>query len=210
MVDMSPTILAKSDQVTADDLISGPRTITVTRVTGNEGNSDQPVNVWFEGDNGKPFRPCKSMRRVMVKVWGADSSKYAGRSLTIYRDPKVKWGGMEVGGVRISHMTELNEPLKVALQVTRGKKAATVVKPLNQSDLEKGDPAKDAADKIISNISRAPSLEKLDAYIEGKPSEAMKNWQDDRPELVAAVQTVLDRKRADLTTDDDNPFGENA
>src|SRR5579875_2611278 len=93
MNDMSLVIVAKSDQLNADDLINGPRTITIKQVEINT-KSEQPVTVRYEGDNGKPWRPCKTTSRMMVAAWGPDASKYAGRSLTLYRDPNVKFGGM--------------------------------------------------------------------------------------------------------------------
>ena len=129
-MDMSKTVAPKSDQINADDMIGGPITITVTRVTGNEGNAEQPVNIWFAGDNGKPYRPCKSMRRVLLAVWGPDASIYEGRSMTLYRDPSVRFGGMEVGGIRISHMTDIERPVVLALTASKAKRAPYTVKPL--------------------------------------------------------------------------------
>lgn len=121
-MDMSQFVIPKSDQLNADDLIAGPRTIRITRVAGT-GNTDQPVSVYFEGDDNKPFKPCKGMRRVMIAGWGVDASQYVGRSMTLYRDPKVVFGGMEVGGIRISHMSHLDRPLAMALTVTKAKRA---------------------------------------------------------------------------------------
>lgn len=132
-MDMSKTIAPKSDQINADDLISGPRTITITRVSGNEGNADQPVNVFFESDGGKPFRPCKQMRRVMVAIWGADAAQYVGRSMTLYRDPAVQFGGMQVGGIRISAMSGIDKPQTMALTVTRASRKPYTVQPLQEA-----------------------------------------------------------------------------
>lgn len=129
-MDMSLTVAPKSDQINADDLIAGPRTITVTRVNANEGNAEQPVNVYFDGDNGKPFRPCKSMRRVMIAVWGVDAKEYVGRSMTLYRDPDVTWGGMKVGGIRISHMSHMNGEQVLALTATKSSRKPYKVRPL--------------------------------------------------------------------------------
>lgn len=208
-MDLMPTIEAKSDQIIADDLLAGPRTIKVTRVSANEGNGEQPVNVYFEGDGGKPFRPCKSMRRVMVKVWGADSSKYAGKAMTIFRDPKVKWGGMEVGGIRIAEMSDIKEPVVMALTESRKARKPYTVKPLDLAKLDDGDAAKDAADKIIANIGRAPSLDKLNTYIGGKPSTHIEAWREARPELAEAVKTALKNKRSEFApADEENPFGD--
>lgn len=129
MVDMASTIIAKSDQLNADDLLGGPRTITITRVAVKEGG-EQPVSIHYEGDEGKPWKPCKSMCRVLVNVWGVDPQKYVGRALTLYRDPSVKWAGMEVGGIRISHMSDLGSEKQIPLTVTKGSKKMTTVQPL--------------------------------------------------------------------------------
>lgn len=129
MNDMTKAITPKSDQLNSDDLIGQTMTIKITGVTVR-GGQEQPVSIHFENDNGKPYKPCKSMCRVMVAAWGADSSRYAGQSLTIYRDEKVKWAGMEVGGIRISHMTGINEAMTMALTATKGSRKAYTVKPL--------------------------------------------------------------------------------
>lgn len=143
MSDMAQVIIPKSDQLNADDLIAGPMTIKVTAVT-IRGGQEQPISISFEGDNGKPYKACKSMCRVLVTAWGADSSKYAGRSLTLYRDPAVKWGGMDVGGIRISHMSDIEVPLTMALTVTRGSRKPFVVRPLEQP----APPARITADQV--------------------------------------------------------------
>lgn len=131
MNDMSKVIVPKSDQINTDDLISGPLTITITGVDIRPG-TEQPVSIYFEGDNGKPWRPCKSMSRVLVAAWGADAKQYVGRSVTLYRDPKVKWGGMEVGGIRVSHLSHIDRDMVMALTATKGKRAPHTVKPLKQ------------------------------------------------------------------------------
>ncbi|MCA3245000.1 MAG: hypothetical protein ING29_00845 [Azospirillum sp.] len=129
MTDMSQTIAPKSDQLNADDLISGPRTIEVTKVALS-GSAEQPVAIGFKGDNGKPFKPCKSMRRVMVRVWGTDGNAYVGRRMTIYRDDSVTWGGQAVGGIRISHMSGISQPVTMALTATQKQRKPYTVKPL--------------------------------------------------------------------------------
>lgn len=128
MNDMTQVIVPKSDQINADDLIAGPTTITITEVQVKAGQ-EQPVSIYFEGSD-KAYRPCKSMARVLVSAWGPDASKYKGRSLTLYCDPKVKWGGMEVGGIRISHMSHIDSAITMALTVTRANKKPFTVKPL--------------------------------------------------------------------------------
>lgn len=135
-MDMAQVIVPKSDQLNADDLIAGPMTIKITAVT-IRGGQEQPIAISFEGDNGKPYKACKSMCRVMVTAWGPDSSKYTGRSLTLYREPTVKWGGMEVGGIRISHMSDIKAPLTLALTMTRANKKPYTVKPIDEPPAKK-------------------------------------------------------------------------
>lgn len=119
-MDLSSTIVPKSTQLNADDLIAGPRTIKITAV--QPGTAEQPVYVNFEGDNGRPYIPSKSMRRVLVQLWGSQGTAYIGRRLTIYRDPTVKFGGDLVGGIKISHASHIAEPASLMLTATRGKR----------------------------------------------------------------------------------------
>ena len=164
MSDMRKTIIPKSDQLNADDLLTGPITVKITDVTVR-GGQEQPVSVSYEGDNGKPYKPCKSMCRVMVSAWGADSSKYTGRSMTLFCDPKVKWGGMEVGGIRISHMSDIDENMTMALTVTRANKKPFTVRPIAHQKTNAPDPAPSAAPVSGATLS-AEDCRNLLAYSE--------------------------------------------
>lgn len=128
-MDMSKTIEPKSDQLNYDDFISGPRNITITGVKGS-ADPQQPVSIGFEGDNNKPYKPCKSMRRVMVQAWGANALEYVGRSLTLFGDPGVLFGGQKVGGIRISHMSHIEKDFTVALTVSKARRAVYPVRVL--------------------------------------------------------------------------------
>lgn len=122
------TIVVKSDQLNADDLLGGPITITVTKVSRADG--DQPVAIHFEGDGGKPFKPCKSMRKVLLFAWGDDGRAWSGKSMTLYNDPEVKFGGIKVGGIRISHLSDIERDIAISLTSTKGKKAPVTIKKL--------------------------------------------------------------------------------
>lgn len=130
-MDLSQTIIPRSDQTNADDLISGPRTIRVTSVS--RGSEEQPVVIHYEGDNGRPYKPGLSMRRVLITFWGSESSSYVGRRMTLFRDPLVRFGSDDVGGIRISHIEGITKPEQVALTVTRGKRKPYIVKPLSDA-----------------------------------------------------------------------------
>jgi hypothetical protein len=138
-MDITATLEAKSSQLNTDDLIAGPKTITITKVSA--GSAEQPVAVSFEGDGGKPWYPCKSMRRVLVAAWGADASQYVGRQVTLFRDPSVIYGGIAVGGIRVSHLSDLDGPLSIALTVTRQKRSPYKVQPLPASPPAPAKPA---------------------------------------------------------------------
>lgn len=127
--DMRPAIVPKSDQLNADDLIGGPRTIKITKVSCAPG-TEQPVSINFEGDGNKPWKPCKSMLRVLVQIAGPDGAKWVGISATLFRDPSVTWGGLAVGGIRISHISGINAPVTMALTATKKSRAAFTVQPL--------------------------------------------------------------------------------
>ncbi len=129
MNDMSAAIVPKTDQLNADSILTGPITVTISDVSIRPG-TEQPVSIHYEGDEGRPWKPCKSMCRVLVSAWGPDAKAYVGRSVTLYRDPAVKWGGMEVGGIRISHMSHMESALTMALTATRGSKKLHTVRPL--------------------------------------------------------------------------------
>ncbi len=127
-MDMTASIEPRSDQVNADDLLTGPRTVTIERVT--VGAAEQPWDFHLVEIPGRVYRPSKSMLRVIIAAWGSDSEVCAGRRLTLYREPSIRFGKDEVGGIRISHMSHIAGPLKLALTVSRGKRDPFTVQPL--------------------------------------------------------------------------------
>ena len=126
-MDLSQSIVPKSDQINADDLIGGPQTYTVREV--KRGNAEQPIDIMLV-ETDRAYRPSKSMRRVLVDAWGKDSAVYAGRRLTLYRDPEVRFGADKVGGIKISHLSHIASRREIALTVTRGRRSPHMVEPL--------------------------------------------------------------------------------
>jgi hypothetical protein len=130
VLDMTDSIAPRSDQMNAEDLLSGPRTFTIREVRKG-ASAEQPIDVHLvEFPEGRPFKPSKTVRRIMVAAWGPDASTYAGRRMTLYRDPAVRFGGQDVGGIRVSHLSHIKKPLTIALTVSKGKRAPHVVQPL--------------------------------------------------------------------------------
>ena len=179
-MDMTASIEAKSDQQNAEDYLAGPRTVTIEKVTS--GNADQPVNVHLVEHPGKPYRPSKSMRRVMVAAWGAEASAYAGRKLTLYRDPEVAFGGMKVGGIKISAMSHIDSRLTVALTVKRGQKAQHTVQPLIESA-----PPAPAPELTAEEVAACTDIDELRDW-----------WHTAGPEIRAQIEA----RRDELTAGD--------
>lgn len=156
MTDLSKTIAPKSDQLNADDLIGGPITVTVRDVQGKE-DPQQPISIFYEGDNGKPYKPCKSMRRILVKVWGKDGKAYAGRAMTLWCDPDVTFGGMKVGGIRISHVSHIDQDTTVALTASKSVRKPFTVKRLQVQQQQQG-PTPDEIEAQIKAVTRAEEV----------------------------------------------------
>jgi hypothetical protein len=218
MNDMSLVIIPKSDQISADDLIAGPKTITITEVDIRPG-TEQPVSIRFEGDDGRPWKPCTSMSRVLVSAWGPDAKNYVGRSVTLYRDPKVKWGGMEVGGIRVSNMSHIERDLVISLTATKGKRAPYMVKPLQvqkPKPVENVQPQPAAEPKRRTWADVLPEIQlelndctSIDAVkdIAGRPmiqSALSKPESATAQRLNAMIKEALDRF-SEPVTDDDAP-----
>src|SRR5690606_28092147 len=107
------SIQPRSDQINADSLISGPQTYTIEKVT--EGAAEQPFDFHLIESPGRVYRPSKSMRRVIVEAWGPKTENYAGKRLTIYRNPEIRFGRDKLGGLEISHLSHISKPLEVNL-----------------------------------------------------------------------------------------------
>jgi hypothetical protein len=128
MNDFAAVLAPKSDQINAQDLIAGDMTVTIEAVKINAGQ-EQPVSIKLRGME-KVWRPCKTTGRILMAAWGPDTSVYTGRSVQLYLDPDVKWGGMKVGGIRIRAMSHINGELKLALAESKQNRKIFTVRPL--------------------------------------------------------------------------------
>jgi hypothetical protein len=172
MSDITDTLAPKSDQLDAVDLLTGPRTFTVERVVVTK--SDQPVNVHLRGFP-RVWRPGKNMRRVLAALWGADSAQWTDRSVTLYCDKTVRFGGEAVGGIRISHMSHIDGEQQASIIPTRGKSALWTVKPLR--DMPKPDaPAAPTEADVAASTDR----------------DILRAWWGPYPHLQAAIKARVD------------------
>ena len=163
--DVRKSIIPKSDQLNADNLLTGPMTVTITGV--RRGDKEQPIFVDIEGQ--QLYKPCKSMRRVLIAAFSDDPKRWIGQRMTLYCDPDVMWAGVRVGGIRISHLSGIDGPKTFLLTQTRGKKAEVVIQPL-PPELSPEDQAYIAdAKKQIASSDTVEFLKGVGLLIKGKP-----------------------------------------
>ena len=135
------TIEPKSDQLNYDDLLTGPITVTVVSVKRST-SADQPIDIHIDGH--RPYRPCKSMRRVLIAAWGDKGVDWIGKSMTLYGDPAVKYGGISVGGIRISHLSDISSSeISFMLTTARSRRSAYTVKRLESDSIPSNYPDED-------------------------------------------------------------------
>ena len=185
-MNLNETITPDSTQLNAEDMLAGPITVTITGI--ERGTAEQPVNILLAEFPDRAYRPCKSMRRVLVAAWGADASVYTGRRITLFNDPTVKWGGAAVGGVRISHLSDIKARLTLSLTTTRGKRAPFIVEPLpGRVDAARPKPeptvAADLVESFSAQIADAATLGDLDKVAKNLKAQ---NLGAHREQLVAA------------------------
>jgi hypothetical protein len=181
MGDLAETIVPKSDQLNADDLIGGPITITV-RAVKVEKNEAQPCSIYYEGDNGKPYKPSKGMRRLLMMAWQTDDSQtFLGRSLTLWRNPDVMWAGKAEGGIRISHLSHMKGKEIFAITTRRGVREHITVLPLETRSVEL------TLGQARQRLIDAKSIDELQNAWRMK---AMAPFRDDLADLLAELKSA--------------------
>ena len=126
MANVSHAVLAKSDQLNFDDFSGNKRVIFITEVRVT--SSEQPVSVFYTGHNGKPWKPSKGMIRLICEAWGDESDNWIGKSIELYGDKSVKWAGQEIGGIRISALSNIDKNgLTAFVALSRGKRRKATI-----------------------------------------------------------------------------------
>ena len=153
MVDVTKALEPRSDQLNADDALAGPITI---HVTGAGISAEGQLVITTSEYPQRPWHVSKGMGRFIAAIWGAESELWVGQTLTLYRDPDVKYAGQAVGGLRIEAMTGLHKPFTGPLRITRGKSVPFTIQPLTS-------PASTASQLTDAEISACTDVEALRA-----------------------------------------------
>lgn len=173
--DLRGTIVPKSDQLNAEQLLAGPLTVVVTEVRVSD-SAEQPVTIHYQGDEGRPYKPCKTMRKVLVLAWSHDGSTWAGRSMTLYCDSSIMFGGVKVGGIRISHVSGIERDIQVSLTATRGKKTLHTIKALKPITPKKPPKLQARADQLAADIAGGKIAEAVEAFDAWDQDERDQVW----------------------------------
>ena len=168
----------KSDQLNADDLLAGPITIRI-REAVESNDPKQSLWIYYHGDNGKPYKPSVGMRRAMAFIWGdPDVSQLAGKCLKLFNNPAIKFGSETTGGIQISHASHIPKALTFLLTVSKGRRVAYTVNPLESYETE------------LATLKKAANLAELRAAWESVGKDAQKFLRAD----LEAIKAVLPKE----------------
>ena len=207
MNDMSSTIIAKSDQINAADIVGAPITITINEVRIKAGE-EQPCSIYFDGDK-KAFRPCKGVRRLLVKAWGLDANNYIGKSLTLFYDKDVMWAGKPEGGIRVSHMSDIDSEFIESMRINRAQTKPYKISPLatEKTPANKRQTAAEWAEEQIGAAKVCANMDSL-ASVMARGAKPMGKLEEQNPELWASVNAAYAEARSALDTDTGDGFAD--
>jgi hypothetical protein len=166
--ELRASIVPKSDQLNADDLLTGPVTVTIERVRKGD-TKEQPVIIDISGYPGRPYKPCKTMRRILIAQFSDDPKAWIGKQMTLFNDPNVTWGGLKTGGIRISHLSGLEGPRTFLLTQTRGKKAEVTIHPIVAKLTPEDQAYVEAIKDKIAHTETLKALQDIGAELKTKP-----------------------------------------
>ena len=113
-LDITDTLAANSNQFNAADIMGAPATVQILHASRQE-DPKQPLVLKVSG-GFKPWLPCKTVRRILSEAWGADAGVWIGRWVTLYREPSVVYAGEEVGGIRVSALSDIPGNMTVKIK----------------------------------------------------------------------------------------------
>jgi hypothetical protein len=187
-MDVSNAILAKSDQLNSSDLTGGPQTVTILEVS--QGSAEQPVNITTDVfGKGRPFKPSKTVLRILAAAWGKETAAWVGRRMTVYRDPTVRWAGEEIGGIRVSALSHIDKAAVFNLPTSKGKFAKSTITVLLDADPSNAATSRD----WLAELDLAGT--DLDAVASLGASASRNHAPDDVVNTIRARWTELDKAR---------------
>src|SRR5688572_16870977 len=99
MSDMFPANFLKKEDVPQPTRAVIAR-VTMEEVTGDTGK-EMKATIHFDGDQLKPMILNKGNATTICESFGDDSDRWIGKTIEVYTDPGVMFGGKRVGGLRV-------------------------------------------------------------------------------------------------------------
>lgn len=185
-VDLRASVIPNSDQLNYEDVQSTVITAVVTAVTS--GSKEQPVNVHLAGFDGRPYKPSKTMRRLIIAGWGDRADDWIGKSLSIKGDPSIRFGGVAIGGIRVIALSDISDPFSLMLSTSRGKRSEYRIEKLKiQNVAEK--PKRSSSD-ILTAFTEWVSNESDSDQILQKLNSAKKLMSPDHAAIAGDVAKI--------------------
>ena len=188
-MDMSKTIEADSTQINAVDLAI-PMVVTIT---GSSKGPDikQPVNLEVAEFPGRVYRPCKSMRRLIVEAWGMDTKTYVGRKIKLYNEKSVKFGTSATGGIRIKGLSHIDKAFTSPQMESQRKYVTYAVEKLADGPPALTQDAEAGFQQAITEAETLADLESIAAELKAFDLGAYKKpllaaWSDRKKVIEAA------------------------
>lgn len=123
MANIRDSLKAKSDQLNATDIAGYEPVLHITKINYDPSRQQQPMWIYFQGDNNRPWKPSKGMLRVLATAWGDEADAWIGRKVKVFCEPTVMYAGQEVGGIQIRALSDIPaQGLKCVLTISRTKR----------------------------------------------------------------------------------------
>lgn len=187
---ISDMIIAKSDQLNAEDLHGREMVIEVTGVTKKDPSQPQPLWVHYKNENKRPYKPCKGMIRILSKFWGDDDTKYIGRLISLYRDEDVNFGAEKnIGGIRINGLSDIKGSCTAKIRTGRGKMTEYPIKKLER---EVADEVDVKAIEINGNKAASQGMETYKAWWGGltvAEKKVTETWHEEFKKIASGVDS---------------------
>jgi hypothetical protein len=198
MVDISKTLISKSDQFNAVDLLGKVIIYKISKVNADIEKKDQPVSIYFEGEK-KCYRPSKGMRAIISEKWTTQTDLWLGKSLELYYEPKVVYAGAECGGIRIHGMSHIDNDFKKRVVESKvlqiNYKIRKLQEQVKNDTLAPSQKILDAIDKCITEISAFVDIEEIGHFLSSEKYAWVKKQNAD---LLKRVDDALQNKQNEL------------
>lgn len=197
--DLEKAIAPKSDQLNSVDLVSGDITVEILNITHFPGDK-QRYHFDIEGYPGRPWKPCKTMLRLLFHIWSKEAkrkvspSEWIGRSVGLYCDDTVQYGGKKDPGIRVNGLSHISKPYTLEVAITRGKYKTVTINPITTPALT----AEEAkyVEVVSAELAAVSTLEELRGHGEMLKSRSKSEQNALRP-VYAKVKRELESRSTD-------------